>query len=228
MHGDHFLESFEHRLRGCFRVPAHAVTSAVSGSETALIEALGVTLAWAWTPFAMSLAWLTRTKRILGVATAIFTILSPLIAAWVFSWAWQDAVTGFIPTVVIVAMGFRLPEKKGAGFAPLAGVVAAVSVGWLMLGAVISLAVPLYNAAGSGWMPASIWAGSSDFCWLLILYKSSAVRCGCWLGGATAGVDRDRASAFSLLGEISSMPPACLQVLRPGLCGRRCSRRPKR
>ena len=135
-----------------------AVTSAVSGSETALIDALGLTLAWAWTPFAMSLAWLTRTKRILGVATAIFTILSPLIAAWVFSWAWQDAVTGFIPTVVIVAMGFRLPEKKGAGFAPLAGVVAAVSVGWLMLGAVISLAVPLYNAAGF-WLDARFYLG---------------------------------------------------------------------
>ncbi len=135
-----------------------AITSAVSGGETALSEALALTLGWAWTPFAVSLAWLTRGRRWLGVATAACAVLSPLIVCWVFSWPWQSAVTGFVPTVVILAIGLRPSGRRATGFTPLAWIVGVVSVGWLVFGAALLLVAPLYSAADF-WVDARFYLG---------------------------------------------------------------------
>ena len=135
-----------------------AITSAVSGGETALRDALALTLGWAWTPFAVSLAWLTRGRRWLGAATAVCAVLSPLIVCWVFSWSWQSAVTGFVPTVLIMAISLRPAERGVAGFARLAWIVGVVSVLWLVFAAALSPVAPLYSAADL-WVDARFYLG---------------------------------------------------------------------
>ena len=135
-----------------------AITSAVSGGETALSDALSLTLGWAWTPFAISLAWLTRGRRWLGVATAACAALSPLIVCWVFAWPWQSEVTGFVPTLIILAISLRPAGQTAAGFTPLARTVALVSLGWLLFAAALSPVAPLYTPADL-WVDARFYLG---------------------------------------------------------------------
>jgi len=121
--------------------------SASGGEGGALVAGIRLAVAWAFVPFAVTLAWLGAGHRRLAVPLGILGIASPGIAGWLFGWSALSIVATALPCLCIQALGYRGAPAPPARtmFPRRAGVVAVVAPVWLA-------AALLFDAAASqGW-----------------------------------------------------------------------------
>ncbi|HTH99507.1 MAG TPA: hypothetical protein VL752_01065 [Acidisoma sp.] len=83
----------------------HAEEHAVR--HAGLVNGLRIALSWAVVPFFTTLAWLAAARRRLVWPMGLLGVLSPVGAAWVFSWSASDTLTTFIPCTAFLALGYR-------------------------------------------------------------------------------------------------------------------------
>jgi hypothetical protein len=119
-----------------------ALTSFVAGPEghagadfEVLQAAVKLTTAWAFVPFFVALAWVGTASRWTKVPLGFFATISPLLAGWLFSWAWQTVVITALPCIAILFLGYRkvLKERRDRGFTLYARSVICVATIWLVV-----------------------------------------------------------------------------------------------
>jgi len=113
----------------------HAMTAYLAGhgpgeANARLIAGISLATEWAFVPFAVTLAWLTRSPRWLGVLMAGLAAASSCLAAWLFDWGALSAATTTIPCVLILGFGYRYMGAP-AGFARCAWMLVVVASAWL-------------------------------------------------------------------------------------------------
>jgi len=149
---------------GLHEVMSAFVAERAAGHGGGLEEAIALTVAWAFVPFAVTMAWLSVPRRWLAVPLAAAAVLAPVIAGWLFGWQLRSVVTTAIPNVLILALGYR--QTMRGGLTPRAFTVAWVSAIWLaaalladlILGMVQSGPFRLYSAF-SFWVDVRFYAG---------------------------------------------------------------------
>ena len=125
----------------------HAMTAFLAGhgpgeANARLIAGISLATEWAFVPFAVTLAWLTRSPPWLGIVMAALAAGSSCLAAWLFDWGALSALTTTIPSVLILGLGYRYMRGQ-AGFARCARMLVIVAAAWLCAALVIEV--------GSGW-----------------------------------------------------------------------------
>jgi hypothetical protein len=141
---------------------------APAAPDAGLAAGIELTVAWAIVPFAVTIAWLTARPRWLAVPTGVLAIAASYLTAWLFAWPLQSVITGTIPCLVILAVGYRhmLRTPGRRALARCARSVAVVAAAWLILAMVFDAAMPLvhrgrfelYDAA-SFWMDVRFYVG---------------------------------------------------------------------
>jgi hypothetical protein len=102
--------------------------------ETGIDVAIGITIGWAIVPLAVTVAWLSRGHGSLAIPTGTFAVLSPFLAAWLFSWSLASAVSTAIPSFFIVLFAYsRSPGRRA--FTSSAFKLAAIAALWLAIAA---------------------------------------------------------------------------------------------
>jgi hypothetical protein len=136
-----------------------ALTSFVAGPEghagadsEVLEAAVNLTIAWAFVPLFVTLAWVGARNRWAKVPLGFFATISPLFAGWLFSWAWQTVVITALPCILILFLGYRqaLKKPRHRGFSPYARCVICVATIWLAATALVQgvlylLAIDLFG-----------------------------------------------------------------------------------
>ena len=119
-----------------------AISAFVSGrsdghtsADTGLAEAIMLVAAWAFVPFAVTLAWLSVRCRWTAVPMGVIGGASPCIAGWLFSWSAQTVITTIIPYLVLLAAGYRqITKERGQyAFVRCSQSVALVATIWLVI-----------------------------------------------------------------------------------------------
>src|ERR1700754_1963792 len=73
------------------------------GADAEVLKAaVGLTAAWAFVPFFVTLAWIGAQSWWAKVPLGIIAAMSPLFAGWLFSWAWQTVILIMVPCVAIL------------------------------------------------------------------------------------------------------------------------------
>jgi hypothetical protein len=124
----------------------HAMTGFVSGhggapgDGGALAAGISLTIAWAFVPFAVTLAWLNARRLALGLPLGIFAAASPGIAGWLFNWSPESVVTTAVPSLCILGLGYRRMRRADGrpAFVAAARIVAFVGAGWLVLAFIVN------------------------------------------------------------------------------------------
>ena len=151
-----------------------AMTAFVSEHEQTthggFADAISLTMAWAIVPFAVTLAWLCLPNRWLAIPVGIIAAVSPCIAGWLFAWSLHSVFTTAVPTLVILALGYRRMVLWPApiGFARLVRTVAWVAIVWLPTALLVDLLLgwvrldqfKLYSSFNF-WMDARFYLGWS-------------------------------------------------------------------
>jgi hypothetical protein len=122
-----------------------AITAFVSGrgsdagANSALADGIMLVTAWAFVPFAVTLAWLCVWQRWLRVPMGVTGAASSWLAGWLFDWSTHDVITTAIPCVLILCLGYRtllkMPGERG--FARCARLVAIVAASWFAIALLI-------------------------------------------------------------------------------------------
>jgi hypothetical protein len=140
------------------------VAERAAGHEGGLEVAIALTMAWAFVPFAVTVAWLSVPIRWLAVPLGAVAVLAPIIAGWLFGWQIRSVLTTTIPSVLILALGYRQPIRSG--LTPRANTVAWVSAIWLAAALLVDLILGLVQSgpfrlygAFSFWVDARFYAG---------------------------------------------------------------------
>jgi hypothetical protein len=129
-----------------------AMVAFVSAHEAAahggLADAIALTTAWAIVPFAVTLAWFAAPVWWLAVPLGIVGALSPCFAGWLFAWPLRSVVTTAVPSLAILALGYRqtVHAPSRTSFAPRAFTVAWVAAAWLAAALLFDLVVALFGA----------------------------------------------------------------------------------
>jgi hypothetical protein len=119
-----------------------AMTAFVSGrgaqhaeAGSGLAAAIALTIAWSIVPFAVTLAWLSVHSRWFKLPTGLIGGASAGIVGWLFAWSAPEVITTAIPSLAILALGYRrVADEPGPGaFLRCAPVVALVAASWLSL-----------------------------------------------------------------------------------------------
>ena len=128
--------------------------------HAALVTGIRVACAWATVPFFISLAWLSADRRMLGIAFGIVGALSPIIAGWLFSWPVEYVITTELPTLVILALGYRerSAHRDQSVFVRCARCIAWVAPLWLILSVCLDYCLSLLNLKQLIlYTPAELW-----------------------------------------------------------------------
>jgi hypothetical protein len=141
---------------------------APAAPDAGLAAGIELTVAWAIVPFAITIAWLSIGTRWLAVPAGIVAAVSSAVTAWLFAWPVESAVTGTLPCVIILGLGYRhmLRTPGQRALARCARSVACVAATWLIMAMVFDAAMPLvhldrfelYDAA-SFWMDVRFYIG---------------------------------------------------------------------
>jgi hypothetical protein len=115
-----------------------------------LLNGLGVAANWAAIPFFVTIAWMTAGRPPWGWIFSAVAAVSPVVLAVGFIWSWQDWLTTQIPTLVILAAGYRQARLASD---PALFRRAAQSLAWICpLWFVCALAVgAMLDLVGMGW-----------------------------------------------------------------------------
>jgi hypothetical protein len=142
--------------------------SAHPGSDMGLLAGVELTVAWAVTPFAVTIAWLAVRPRWLAVPTGIFAAASSWFVAWLFVWPVQTVISSTIPCLGILALGYRhMMRSPGPHvLARCARSVAFVGTIWLVVALIFDTTVALLHQerlalydAPSFWMDVRYYLG---------------------------------------------------------------------
>lgn len=133
-----------------------------------LTSGVQLTVGWAIGPFSVAVAWLSARIRWLAGLTGIIAIASGSISGLLFAWPIQVMVTTTVPTIAILALGYRQfarhePKER---FARCARVVAVAGALWLVAALLADLLLnalgleryDLYDAAGY-WIDVRFYIG---------------------------------------------------------------------
>lgn len=136
-----------------------ALTPFVSGRspDTGIGAAMALTEAWAMVPFTVTVAWLSRSRFLLAIVTGTFAILSPFLAAWLFSWSIESAIATAIPTFFIVLFGYSRNMGRH-NFTSSAFRLTVIAVLWLAVAAASNWATHLYEVSWF-WIDLRFYAG---------------------------------------------------------------------
>jgi hypothetical protein len=150
----------------------HAITAFVAGhgahpaeGSTGVVAALSLATAWAFVPFAITLAWLSRWRRWLRIGMGVLAALSSAIAAWLFDWGIPSALTTTIPCLVILVLGYRAIDG-GPGrfsFRRCARIVGIVAAAWLVSTVFIEWLAHWAGYAVAELYPTSSWWEDARF-----------------------------------------------------------------
>ncbi len=106
------------------------VAERAAGEQGGLEAAIALTMAWAFVPFAVTVAWLSAPLRWLAAPLGVIAALAPPIAGWLFGWPMHSVLTTAIPSVLILLLGYRKAIRSS--LSPRAITVAWVSATWLV------------------------------------------------------------------------------------------------
>jgi hypothetical protein len=123
-----------------------ALTAFVAGRapDTGIDIAVTLTIGWAIVPGSATVAWLSRGHRFVAIATGAFAVLSPFLAAWLFSWSPASAISTAIPTLFIVLFGYSgRPGRQG--FTSSAFRLGTIAVLWLAIADASDAVIHLYT-----------------------------------------------------------------------------------
>lgn len=146
----------------------HAQDHAVR--HAGLLNGLRIALSWAVVPFFTTLAWLAAARRRLAWPMGLLGLLSPLGAAWVFSWSPANTLTTFIPCTAFLILGYRALRQMPAErlFPRAARSIAWAGPLWLMTAVAVDAlfaathwtSFRLYSESGPElWIDARFYAG---------------------------------------------------------------------
>jgi hypothetical protein len=132
---------------------AHAETEVER--HLGLINGLELALAWATVPFCITLAWAVPVgmPRPLRWALIVLAALSPVLAAWGFSWGWRDWVTGEVPGLAILFAGLKQQHLGAPFFRRTAVKLCWIAAIWLIAATLYDSAVEL-----AGYTQAAIYS----------------------------------------------------------------------
>jgi hypothetical protein len=110
--------------------------------------AIVLTVSWAISPFAITLAWQSRRRLWLGIPVGLVAAASSLIAGWLFDWGLDSIVSSTIPALVILGLGYWLLRSTQGrpDFARLAPMVGATALVWIAAAAVFDLVADHYGS----------------------------------------------------------------------------------
>ena len=115
------------------------------GTDNALAEGLALATAWAIVPCAVTLAWLSVRIRLLAIPMGLVACASATIAGWLFAWSAKAVITTSIPSLLILALGYRQMRREPAqtAFTRCARVTAYAAVIWLVIALILGKAFEL-------------------------------------------------------------------------------------
>jgi hypothetical protein len=160
-----------------------AMTAFVSGrgaqhaeAGSGLAAAIALTIAWSIVPFAVTLAWLSVHSRWFKLPTGLIGGASAGIVGWLFAWSAPEVITTAIPSLAILALGYRrVADEPGPGaFLRCAPVVALVAASWLSLALLLDA---LLDEQAKFYPPAQVWVDARFYLgWALGLLLAPAPR----------------------------------------------------
>jgi len=116
--------------------------------DAALLEGLRLTASWAAVPVAVTLAWHGIDHPRLAMPLGILAAASPVLVGIAFAWPLATMITTEVPTLAILALGYREMRRapRRDAFLRCAWRVALVAAVWLPIALLIDIAG---NDAGS-------------------------------------------------------------------------------
>jgi hypothetical protein len=145
-----------------------ALVTLVNKTDGGLSAAIRLTTTGAIVPGAVTLAWLSARRRHLARVIGILAALSGGIVGWLFSWSGLEMIGSVVPSLVILALGYRR-VTVGAGRTALVRcvpVVAVVGAVWILLALAVDLLLRLRHPdawqiyqAGEAWIEVRFYIG---------------------------------------------------------------------